>query len=83
MKRFAEYDGWMIDAAPIKLPKQRLFMSCAIIKRESGERFVFKDLGNRVYRTQAHERGIEWAKSWIDNNYGYVARRTMQEGGAC
>jgi hypothetical protein len=73
MKRFAEYDGWMIDAAPIRLTKQRLFMSCAIVRRETGERFVFTDLGNRVYRAQAHERGIEWARRWIDTNYGYIA----------
>lgn len=69
--RIATYRGWTIDAAPIILAKQRLFQSCAIIERESGERFVFVDLGNRVYRWQAHERGIEWAKHWIDNNYVY------------
>ncbi len=74
--RVATYKGWTIDAAPIIVAKQRLFQSCAVIERESGERFVFVDLGNRVFRSQAHERGIEWAKHWIDNNYTYgVARR--------
>lgn len=73
MKRFAAYEGWTIDAAPIRLTSQRLFMSCAIIQRETGERFVFCDLGNRGYREQAHERGIEWAKRWIDSNYGTAA----------
>ncbi|MCY0852526.1 hypothetical protein [Cupriavidus sp. D39] len=67
--RMATYRGWTIDAAPIMVPKQRVFQSCAVIERESGERFVFVDLGSRVYRWQAHERAIEWAKRWIDNNY--------------
>lgn len=71
MKRMATYKGWTIDAAPIILANQRLFQSCAIVEREHGERFVFVDLGNRVFRSQAHERGIEWAKRWIDNNYTY------------
>ncbi|WP_454727690.1 MULTISPECIES: hypothetical protein [Cupriavidus] len=65
----ATYRGWTIDAAPIMVPKLRFFQSCAVVEREGGERFVFVDLGNRVYRWQAHERAIEWAKRWIDNNY--------------
>jgi hypothetical protein len=36
---------------------------------------VFSDLGNRVYRWQAYERGIEWAKEWIDTNYLRGAHR--------
>lgn len=74
MKRIARivrYQGWTIDAAPIVLAKHRLFQSCAVVERDGGERFVFVDLGNRVFRSQAHERGIEWAKRWIDNNYTY------------
>ncbi|EEF26343.1 conserved hypothetical protein, partial [Ricinus communis] len=70
MKRFAEYQGWTIEASPTRLVKQRLFVSGVVIERD-GVRFVFADLGNRVYRQQAYERGIEWAKQWIDNNYGY------------
>jgi len=66
----------VIDSALIILAKQRLFISGAVIERDIGERFVFTDLGNRVYRRQAHERGIEWAKRWIDNNnYGYGRRQ--------
>lgn len=68
MKRFAEYEGWKIEASPIVLVKQRLFQAGVVISR-GDERFVFSDLGNRVYRAQAYERGIEWAKHWIDNNY--------------
>ncbi|MDR9229595.1 hypothetical protein [Burkholderia multivorans] len=71
VKRFAEYDGWRIEASPIILWKQRLFQAGAVIERFDGERFVFSDLGNRVYRWQAYERGIEWAKQWIDINYRY------------
>jgi hypothetical protein len=67
--RFAEHNGWEIDAAPTILAKDRLFVSSAVIKRNAGERFVFTDLGNPEYRWQAHERGIEWAKRWIDNNF--------------
>ena len=59
--RFAEYNGWKIDAAPTYMPAQRLFVSAAVITRPTGERFVFTDLGNKVYRWQAHERAIEWA----------------------
>ena len=69
--RFAEYNGWMIEASPTIIAAQRLFRSGAVISSGTGERFIFTDLGNRVYRWQAYERGIEWAKCWIDNNYGY------------
>jgi hypothetical protein len=69
MKRFAEYEGWKIEASPIILVKQRLFQVGVVIERDVGERFVFSDLGNRVYRSQAYERGIEWAKHWIHTNY--------------
>jgi hypothetical protein len=79
-RRYAEYEGWTIDAAPTILSTQRLFVSSAVITRASGERFVFTDLGNRVYRWQAHERGIEWAKRWIDNNYGYSKSRVRSRG---
>ena len=68
--RFAEYNGWVIEASPTIIAAQRLFRSGAVISRDTGERFVFSDLGNRVYRCQAYERGIEWAKHWIDCNYG-------------
>jgi hypothetical protein len=71
MKWFAEYNGWSIEASPIILAKQRLFQSGAVVTRQTGERFVFADLGNFVYRTQAYERGFEWAKRWIDNNFTY------------
>ncbi len=73
VNRFAEYEGWKIEASPIILAKQRLFQSGVVIHREDGERFIFCDLGNRVYRWQAYERGIEWAKQWIDNNYRHGA----------
>jgi hypothetical protein len=36
---------------------------------------VFSDLGNWVYRWQAYERGIEWAKRWIDTNYRLGAHK--------
>ena len=68
VKRFAEYQGWKIEASPIILVKQRLFVSGVIVSR-GDQRFIFTDLGNRVYRAQAYERGIEWARQWIDNNY--------------
>ena len=68
MKRFAEYEGWRIEASPTILVKQRLFATGVIVSR-SDERFVFHDLGNFVYRDQVYERGITWAKQWIDNNY--------------
>ncbi|MXN76409.1 hypothetical protein GR157_16885 [Burkholderia sp. 4701] len=71
-KRLAEYEGWKIEASPIILAHQRLFASGVIVSRGE-ERFIFTDLGNRVYRAQAYERGIEWAKRWIDNNYRYGA----------
>ncbi|WP_042337309.1 MULTISPECIES: hypothetical protein [Paraburkholderia] len=71
VKRFAEYDGWKIEASPIILAKQRLFQAGAVIEHADGVRFVFSDLGNRAYRWQAYERGIEWAKQWIDINYRY------------
>ncbi|MGU4703168.1 hypothetical protein K6L09_41615 [Burkholderia cepacia] len=80
MKRMATYKGWTIDAAPIILARQRLFQSCAIVEREHGERFVFVDLGNRVFRSQAHARGIEWAMRWIDNNYSYGAAGRRDRG---
>ncbi len=69
MKRFAEYEGWTIEASPIVLASHRLFQAGVVIQRDDGERFVFSDLGNRAYRSQAYERGIEWAKRWIDTNY--------------
>jgi hypothetical protein len=72
ISRFAEYEGWMIEASPTFLVRQRLFVTGVIVSR-GDERFVFHDLGNRVYRWQACERGIEWAKQWIDNNYRYRA----------
>lgn len=78
MKRFAEYQGWTIEASPIILVRPRLFQAGVVIERHDGERFVFSDLGNRVYRWQAYERGIEWAKRWIDTNYGLGAHRSAQ-----
>ncbi|MEW6343000.1 MAG: hypothetical protein AB1704_20255 [Pseudomonadota bacterium] len=80
MTRFVEYDGWKIEASPIILSRQRLFQAGVVIERADGERFVFSDLGNRVYRWQADERGIEWAKHWIDTNYRYGAagRRNLE-----
>ena len=75
MERFAEYEGWKIEASPIILVKQRLFQAGVVIEHEDGERFVFFDLGNRVYRWQAYERGIEWAKHWIDTNYQLGAHK--------
>ncbi|EEF24295.1 conserved hypothetical protein [Ricinus communis] len=56
MKRFAEYHGWTIEASPTRLVKQRLFVSGVVIERD-GVRFVFADLGNRVYRRLAYEAG--------------------------
>jgi hypothetical protein len=69
--RLVEFNGWTIEASPTIIADQRLFRSGVVISRDTGERFVFTDLGNRVYRWQAYERGIEWAKLWIINNYGY------------
>jgi hypothetical protein len=74
VNRFAEYKGWKIEASPTILVNQRLFVSGVIVAR-GGERFIFTDLGNRVYRAQAYERGIEWARQWIDNNYRLGARK--------
>jgi len=82
MKRIMEYEGWKIEASPIILVKERLFQAGVLIERNDGERFVFSDLGNRVYRRQAYERGIEWAKHWIDTNYrlgGHKAPRTVHD----
>jgi hypothetical protein len=74
VSRFAEYEGWKIEASPIIRPSQRLFVSGVIVSR-GDERFIFTDLGNRVYRWQAYKRGIEWAKQWIDNNYRATAHK--------
>ncbi|WP_162531904.1 hypothetical protein [Burkholderia pseudomallei] len=52
-QRFAEYEGWKIEASPIILSGQRLFQAGVVIESTDGERFVFSDLGNRVYRWQA------------------------------
>ena len=73
VNRFAEYEGWKIEASPTILANRRLFVSGVIVSR-GDERFIFTDLGSRVYRSQAYERGIEWAKQWIDNNYRLGAR---------
>ncbi|MGF6996880.1 hypothetical protein [Paraburkholderia sp. GAS32] len=75
VNRFAEYAGWKIEASPTILATQRLFVSGVIVSR-GGDRFIFTDLGNRVYRWQAYERGIEWAKHWIDNNYRLGAQKS-------
>ncbi|SOE89026.1 hypothetical protein SAMN05446927_7661 [Caballeronia arationis] len=75
--RFAEYNGWKIESSPTIIAAQRLFRSGVVISRATGERFVFTDLGNRVYRWQAYERGIEWAKQWIINNYGFERRSSF------
>ncbi|MPV65528.1 hypothetical protein [Burkholderia sp. BE17] len=78
VNRFAEYEGWKIEASPTILANQRLFVSGVIVSR-GDERFIFTDLGNRVYRAQACERGIEWAKQWIDNNYRYRTPQSPNE----
>lgn len=75
MRRFARYCDWTIEASPTIIAKHRLFRSGVVIERDDGERYVFSDLGNRVYRWQAYERGIEWAKHWIDTNYKLGAHR--------
>ena len=75
--RSAEYEGWKIGVSPTILANQRLFVSGVIVSR-GDERFIFTDLGNRVYRAQAYVRGIEWAKRWIDNNYRLAARKAPQ-----
>jgi hypothetical protein len=73
VKRTVEYEGWIIEASPTIIAKQRLFSSGVAVSR-GDERFFFHDLGNRVYRAQAYERGIEWAKQWIDNYCRYGGR---------
>ena len=50
-KRVAEYEGWKIEAPPTILANQRLFVSGVIVSRGE-DRFIFTDLGNRVYRAQ-------------------------------
>ncbi|WP_308833888.1 hypothetical protein [Paraburkholderia sp. SARCC-3016] len=77
VNRFAEYEGWKIEASPTILANQRLFVSGVIVSRDN-ERFIFTDLGNRVYRAQAYERGIEWARQWIDNNYRLAVRKASR-----
>jgi hypothetical protein len=64
MNRFAPYESWKIEASPIVLARPRLFQADVVIERNDGERFVFSDLGNRVYRWRAYERNIEWATHW-------------------
>jgi hypothetical protein len=44
------------------MPAQRFFVLGAIVRRDSGERFIFTDRENRAYRWQAYEHGIEWSK---------------------
>ena len=61
--------------SPTILVKQRLLKVGVVIERNDGERFVFSDLGHRVYRWQAYERGVEWAKGWIDTNYRLRAHK--------
>jgi hypothetical protein len=78
MKRKVEYDGWTIEASPTIIVKQRLFSSGVAISR-GDLYFFFHDLGNRVYREQAYERGIDWAKRWIDNNCRYGSSHLTQE----
>jgi hypothetical protein len=70
MERTTTFEGWTIQAWPTIIAKQRLSRSGVIVRR-GDEHFVFHELGNFVYRDQAYERGIEWAKQWIINNYGY------------
>ena len=79
MKRFERYGNWTIEASPTIIAKQRLFRSGVVIERDDDERFVFSDLGNRVYRWQAYERGIEWAKHWVDTNYKFGAHRPSRD----
>ncbi|WOD14633.1 hypothetical protein [Paraburkholderia kirstenboschensis] len=55
---------------------QRLFVSGVAVSRGE-ERFIFTDLGNRVYRSQAYERGIEWARQWKGNNYRPGAHKPL------
>jgi hypothetical protein len=73
MKRRAEYEGWFIDAAPLKRAKDTMFQACVVIESVYGRRFVFTDFGYCATRSEAHELGIEWAKRWIDN-YDIVSR---------
>jgi hypothetical protein len=75
MERLARYEGWKIEASPTILAKQRLFQAGVVIEHDNGEGFAFSDLGNRVYRWQAYERGIQWAKHWIDTNYRLGAHK--------
>lgn len=77
VNRLTEYEGWKIEASPTILANQRLFVSGVIVSR-GDERFIFTDLGNRVYRWQAYERGIEWAKQWIANNYRLGAHKSSR-----
>jgi hypothetical protein len=58
MKRFAKYESWKIEASPTILVRQRFFQAGVVIERDDGERFVFSDFGNRVYRWQAYERSV-------------------------
>jgi hypothetical protein len=70
----ALYECWTIESLPTILARQRLFVSGVIVSR-GDKRFIITDLGNRVYRWQAYERDIEWAKQWIDNNYRLAAHK--------
>lgn len=73
MSRYAEYRTWSIDAAPLLYSD--MFRACAIVERapqegeECGLRFVFSDLGDCATRDAAHNRGIWWAKRWLDENF--------------
>jgi hypothetical protein len=55
------------------------FQASVVVERDNGERFVFSDLHNRVYRWQAYERGIGWAKRWIDINYQRGAHESAKK----
>ncbi|MCP3712897.1 hypothetical protein M3I54_39410 [Paraburkholderia sp. CNPSo 3274] len=69
MKRFAEYEGWTIEASPTVLAKQRLFVTGVVVSR-GDERFVFHDLGNFVYRDQSTIAPSRGPKSGLTTTIG-------------
>ncbi|WP_233469266.1 hypothetical protein [Caballeronia glathei] len=71
MSGHAKYRDWSIKVAPVI--HGDLFRACVVVTGSHAEGepqgFVFNDLGDCATRDAAYNRGIAWAKRWVDENF--------------
>jgi hypothetical protein len=75
MTRHFDYNQWRIHAGAIAV--RSIFKATAVVERldvmqddEPDQRFAFSNLGDFATIEEADEHAMQWARAWIDENFG-------------